>query len=244
MPKAKSESKTKAARKDPISTKTKPPAKLKDPKASHLYTDDNPSTTIHGTGFKDSAAAIRTLDLIKDRSLIYQWQTVNTMYNRAKHHPAMKKAVDGAASTQDMRNAMEVFKTWLEETYPASKAALRGSEGFKPLLSKKVVERYLSRIEESGSVGEQAKAFARMYVALPKGKKLGNVLVDDGKPTEADWDRKRYDVLCGIVAAGKDEGGEEGWKVSELWADDRVVTGQHLELIALAWSPVKEAKLP
>ncbi|KAK4569685.1 hypothetical protein LTR86_003450 [Recurvomyces mirabilis] len=244
MPKAKSESKTKAARKDPISAKTNPPPKPKDPKASHLYTDDNPSTTIHGTGFKDAAAAARTLNLIKDRSLIYQWQTVNTMFNRAKHHPAMKKAVDGAASTQDMRDAMEIFRVWLEETYPASKAVLRGAGGFKPLLSKKVVERHLSRIEESESVGEQAKSFARMYVGLPKGKKLGNVLVDDGKPTEADWDRKRYDVLCGIVAKGKDEGGEEKWKVSELWTDHGQVSEGHLEMIAWAWSPVKEAKLP
>ena len=93
MPKAPTKSRAKSSRVDPIEA-----PKTKDPKASHLYTDDNPKTTIHGTGFKDKAAAERTLDLIGQRSLIYQYQTVNTMFNRAKHHPSMRKAVEGSAS--------------------------------------------------------------------------------------------------------------------------------------------------
>lgn len=36
------------------------PQKEKDPKQSHLYTDDNPETTLHGTGFKDAATAEKT----------------------------------------------------------------------------------------------------------------------------------------------------------------------------------------
>ena len=141
MPKAPSKSRTTASRTTPTSS-----AKTKNPKDSHLYTDDNPTTTIHGTGFKDKAAAERTLDLIKERSLIYQFQTVNTMYNRAKHHPAMKKKIEGSAGTADMRQAMEVFKNWLDVTYPAEREGLRAG-GFKPLLSKKVMERYLEKIE-------------------------------------------------------------------------------------------------
>ena len=88
-------------------TTTKPnPSKPKDPKASHLYTDDNPSTTLHGTGFKDANTAKHTLDLIAKRSLTYQSQTVNTMYHRAKHHPAMKNG--DTAKNADMREAVEV----------------------------------------------------------------------------------------------------------------------------------------
>ena len=33
-------------------------------KNSHLYTDDNPSTTLHGTGFRDAETANNTLSLI------------------------------------------------------------------------------------------------------------------------------------------------------------------------------------
>jgi hypothetical protein len=233
-----------ASRKSSRSAASNPiakPAKPKDPKDSHLYTDDNPATTIHGTGFKDKTAALRTLELIKKRSLIYQFQTVNTVYNRAKHHPAMKKAAPGAASTKDMREAMDVFKHWIDVTYPAEKDALRAG-GFKPLLSKRVVEKYLPRIEESDSIGAVAKQFARMYAALPKGKKLGNVLVDSSKPTEQDWEAKRYSALDLLVTEGKEES-EGNWKLSELWRDDRELSATHLELVAWAWSPVAESKL-
>jgi hypothetical protein len=184
MPKVTSTSRTKTASKDPTK-----PAQAKNPKDSHLYTDDNPATTIHGTGFKDKAAAERTLDLIKERSLIYQFQTVNTMYNRAKHHPSMRKAVNGSASIADMEAAMDVFREWLDVTYPAEKDALRAG-GFKPLLNKKTVQRYLDRIEGSKSVGSEAKKFAKLYAELPRGKKLGNVLVDDSKPAEPDCKSK------------------------------------------------------
>ena len=237
MPKAPSKTRAGSSRKDPIKA-TKP----KDPKASHLYTDDNPSTTIHGTGFKDKEAALRTLDLIKNRSLIYQFQTVNTMYNRAKHHPAMKKKIEGSAGVSDMKAAMDVFRHWLDETYPAERDALRAG-GFKPLLSKKCLERYLDEIEGGKEVSEDAKTFAGVYAKLPKGKKLGNVLVDDSKPMEADWERKRYDCLDQLVPKGKEEG-EDAWKLSELWTDDRKATAKHLEMVAWGWSPVGESKLP
>jgi hypothetical protein len=227
------------AKADPIS---KPAKRTKDLKDSHLYTDDNPATTIHGTGFKDKSAALRTLDLIKNRSLIYQFQTVNTMYHRAKHHPSMKKAAPGAASTRDMREAMEVFREWLDVTYPAAKDALRAG-GFKPLLSKKTVQRCLPQVEKSTSVSENAMRFARVYAELPKGKKLGNVLVDDSKPMEHDWEARRYEVLDALVPSGK-EAGEKEWKLSELWNDDSQLSDRHLELVAWAWSPIAEGKLP
>ena len=237
MPKAPAKPKTATARKDPI----KKPAKPKDPKDSHLYTDDNPSTTIHGTGFKDKAAAERTLDLIKERSLLYQFQTVNTMFNRAKHHPAMKKKAAGSAGLADMNAAMAVFRNWIDVTYPAEKAKMR-ADGFKPLLSKKCVEKYLPRVEGSKAVSDEAKRFAKVYVNLPKGKKLGNVLVDDSKPGERDWERRRYEVLDSSVPDGKEKR-EKEWKMSELWTDEREVAEVHLECIAWAWSPVAESKL-
>ena len=241
MPKA-SKASTAAKSKTKASPISKPAKRSKDPKDSHLYTDDNPATTIHGTGFKDKSAALRTLDLIKNRSLIYQFQTVNTMYHRAKHHPSMRKAAPGAASTQPMREAMEVFREWLDVTYPAAKDALRAG-GFKPLLSKKTVEKYLPRIENSKSVSEDAKRFATVYAELPKGKKLGNVLVDDSKPMEHDWEARRYVALECLVPEGK-EAGEKEWKLSELWNDDRQLSDQHLEMVAWAWSPGAEGKLP
>lgn len=237
MPKETSRSHTKASRQDPLSK----PSSTRTGKDSHLYTDDNPSTTIHGTGFKDKAAAERTLDLIKRRSLIYQFQTINTMFNRAKHHPAMKKAVDGSASTADMRAAMDVFRHWLDVTYPAAKDAQRAG-GFKPMLSKKTVEKYIKRIEQSKDVDRLGQEFGRVYCELPKGKKLGNVLVNDSKPEEADWETKRYETLNDLVPASQEDSPDK-WKSDDLFDSDGNVSEQHLKLIAWAWSPIPERKL-
>lgn len=69
-----------------------------------LYSDDNPEETLKGTGFKDANKAKQTLELVKDRDSIYQFQVINTMYNRAKYHPHR---------TKEMESAMKIFKRWL-----------------------------------------------------------------------------------------------------------------------------------
>ena len=71
-----------------------------------LYEDKHPKTSTKGTGFKDKKKALDTLKIIKNRDLIYQKQVVNTMYNRAKFHPYQ---------TKEMREAMQIFKDWLDK---------------------------------------------------------------------------------------------------------------------------------
>lgn len=75
-------------------------------KSKDLYTDLHPKTTIHGTGFKDVDTAIRTIQLIQHRSLRYQFDVINTMYNRAKYHPNL---------TPEMKKAMRIFAKWIKE---------------------------------------------------------------------------------------------------------------------------------
>ncbi|KAL1582236.1 hypothetical protein WHR41_09103 [Cladosporium halotolerans] len=262
MPKATSRPKP-TARKDPLSKpptkestatndkddKTKPdePNPSKDPKASHLYTDDNPSTTLHGTGFKDAATAHHTLSLIATRSLTYQFQTVNTLFHRARNHPSVKRTRSKTAEDKSESEgpagilaAIDVFQTWLETTYPASKGALRAGGGFKPLLSKKCVERFLPGLEERG-VGKEALEFARLYVSLPRNRRLGNVLVDEGEPGGKDWEVMRYEALDGLVEAGKEEGGS--WEEGELWDGEGELSEVHARLVAWGWSPVGERRL-
>ena len=72
--------------------------------SKNLYTDDNPDYTLKGTGFKDKKTALKTLKLIKKRCLLYQFQVINTMYNRAKYHPH---------KNEKMEDAMGIFKEWL-----------------------------------------------------------------------------------------------------------------------------------
>lgn len=71
-----------------------------------LYEDLHPKTSSRGYGYINRQKALITLDLIKDRDIIYQKQVVNTMYNRAKYHPHQ---------TASMRQAMKVFEKWLQK---------------------------------------------------------------------------------------------------------------------------------
>ena len=72
-------------------------------KNTSLYEDKHPQTSTKGTGFKNKQKAIDTLNIIKNRDIIYQKQVVNTMYNRAKYHPYQ---------TEDMKEAMKIFADW------------------------------------------------------------------------------------------------------------------------------------
>ena len=71
---------------------------------SKLYSDDHPNISLKGTGFKNATIANNTIKLIKNRSLKYQFDVINTMYNRAKYHPNQ---------TIEMKDAMKIFKIWL-----------------------------------------------------------------------------------------------------------------------------------
>jgi hypothetical protein len=59
-----------------------------------------------GTGFKDKNSAIKTIQLVRYRSPTYQFNVINTMYNRAKYHPHQ---------SSEMQDAMKVFSQWLKK---------------------------------------------------------------------------------------------------------------------------------
>jgi hypothetical protein len=244
-PTSKSHTKTKTASDDGSSNPSPPKEKAarKDTgKNSHLYTDDNPSTTLHGTGFKDADTANHTLSLVSKRSLTYQFQTINTLYHRASNHPSIKKAKDSDDGPQGMRDALAIFKKWLDETYPAAKAALRVGGGFKPLVSKSFVTKILPTLEANkGKIGSDALEFAKLYASLPKNRRLGNVLLDDEKPGEADWEVKRYEALAALVPEDKEE--TKGWDKADLWDGEGGLSTEHMTLVAWAWSPVGDRGL-
>ena len=73
---------------------------------STLYLDEHPDKSLKNTGYKDKETALNTINLIKKRSKKYQFDVINTMYNRAKYHPYQ---------TKDMKEAMKIFKQWLKK---------------------------------------------------------------------------------------------------------------------------------
>jgi len=73
-----------------------------------LYSGNKqPKMSVQGTGFGSSQRAKDTLKICSRdcRDLTHQKQVVLTMFNRAKFHPNQ---------SQGMRDAMKVFKPWME----------------------------------------------------------------------------------------------------------------------------------
>jgi len=192
------------------------------PKPSKKTKDDSERT--QGAGFKDSTTAKTTISSLSHRSLTYQYRTISALYNRATHHPHKTPGIEAAIA---------VFKEWIEVTYPAAKQKLRGDGGFKPLLSKEVVTKYLPLIKKK--LSKEDVTFATIYIELGKGKRLGNILVDEEAENGDDWETERCKVLDKLVSVGKEE--RTSWTNEELW-DGKEPTVEHLNLIAWAWSPV------
>jgi hypothetical protein len=72
-------------------------------KSLSLYADYNPKNTIKGLGFKDGEKALHTIDVIKNMDYKYQMNILNTMINRALHHPHI---------TNGMKDAIKIFKKY------------------------------------------------------------------------------------------------------------------------------------
>lgn len=214
----------------PKAPKSKPSAASRTGKDSHLYTDDNPATTLKGTGFKDPATAQHTIELVSNRSLTYQFQTINTMYHRASGH---------SHKTPSIEAAMAILKEWIDQTYPAAKDNLRAKAGFKPVLGREMVGKFIDRIREEFS--EEDRRFAEFYTVLPKGKRLANTLVRQDEPGGRDWERERYEFLDELLPKGKEEA--TAWSYGELWDLEKRPTAGLLKCIAWAWSPVSEVHL-
>lgn len=132
-----------------------------------------------------------------------------------------------------MQAAMAVFKIWLDDTYPAAKDS---RPKFEPLLKKEIVEKFLSAIREASDLDEK---WAEMYVALPKGKRMANVLMDSKKPGEADMARLRQDTLEKLV---KSRGSAD--VNADLWDETgNYPSSWHLKYIAYGWTPVTAQRL-
>lgn len=214
----------------PKAAKVKPAAASRKGKDSHLYTDDNPTTTLHGTGFRDIETAKNTIELVSKRSLTYQFQTINTMYHRASGHPHKTPSIEAA---------MAVLKEWIDDTYPAAKINLRAKGGFKPVLGRDIVAKFIDRMRKD--LSEEDRRFAEFYTVLPKGKRLANTLVKENEPAGRDWERERYEFLDTLVPKNKEVW--NGWSYSELWDKQKRPTIGLLKCIAWAWSPVSEVRL-
>jgi hypothetical protein len=198
-----------------------------------LYSDHHPNKSLKNTGFKDIKTAEKTIKLIQKRSLKYQFDVINTMYNRAKYHPH---------KTKNMEDAMKIFKKWLD-LYPK----LKKKEDKKyPFLSLNTIAKY-EKIANLYGVSEVArgikkgsktdKGFLEMYKEVKgKANKLQYIPVKLNQPDKQDYWSYRIGFLNSRL-------GQMKKAKTPLYYDNGKYAGlptkQHIILIMHGYSPDK-----
>ena len=158
-----------------------------------LYNDLHPKKSLKNTGFKDVKTAMGTIKLVSKRSLKYQFDVINTMYNRAKYHPH---------KTKQMGSAMVIFKKWLNK-YPK----LRKYEDKKyKFLTLKQIEKYekiykVARGIKKGS--KMDKGFLEMYKQVKKPHKLQYIPIKANKLEGQDYWSYRIEFINAILGQMK-----------------------------------------
>ena len=195
----------------------------------NLYNDERPLTTIKNTGFKDKKTAKNTIKMIKKRSLMYQKALVNALYNRAKFHQH---------KTEDIKEAMKVFKDWLDKNKDKNEKynyldldIVKFYEKVAKLYDISHVSRGLKKSTKS------QYGFTYMYKKLKSRRKLAFTPIFKKKPDGDDYDTFREKFLnsrLGQIKKSKDPLFYKEGKYKGL------PTKQHIILIMYAYSPSKK----
>jgi hypothetical protein len=200
---------------------------------THLYNDFHPNSSLKNTGFKNIKKAENTVKLVSKRSLKYQFDVINTMYNRAKFHPH---------KTKEMQDAMKIFRKWLQK-YPNNK---KKEDSKYPWLSLEIISKY-EKIANIYGVSEVArgikkstitdKGFLQMYKeANGKSYKLQYIPVKLNKPEKADYWSYRIRFLNSRLGQMKKSNTPLYYSEGKYKG---LPTKQHIILIMHAYSPDK-----
>jgi hypothetical protein len=198
---------------------------------SKLYSDNHPDLSLKGTGFKDSNTAEKNIKLVEKRSLKYQYDVINTMFNRAKFHPNQ---------SDEMKEAMKIFKVWLKDYKNKKEKELNYK--FLPLST---ITKYEKIAEEYG-VSEVARGlkpstksdegFLQVYKRVEKPHKLQYIPIKKSRPQGQDYYSFRNTFIKSRLAQMKAS------KTPLFYKDGKykgLPTKQHIILIMYGYSPVE-----
>ena len=158
-------------------------------KSLDLYTNAHPKTTLQGVGFKDADTAIRTIQKVEEckKPDHHKYLIIHTMYYRAKYHPNQ---------TKDMKEAMKIFKDWLDKKKKKQKGGSKLSylplsiiKPFEKLANYYGVSKKARGLEKPTTTDE---GFLVIYKRI-KGdsSKLKEIPCKKSNPSGVHWDRKR-----------------------------------------------------
>ena len=181
-------------------------------KKPQLYNDLHPEKSLQNTVFKDSATALNTIKIVSKRCLKYQFDVINTMYNRAKFHPHKTKQMD---------EAMVIFHKWLKK-YPKLK---KYQDTKYKLLTLEQIEKY----ENIYKISQKYKQFLEIYKQVDgKAHKLQYILIKSDKPDGYDYLSYRIKFINSMLD-----------KNIKLYNLNGSLSKQHIILILNGYSPDK-----
>ena len=215
-------------------SKTSKRSKISKTNKPELYNDLHPEKSLKQTGFKDGKTAYRTIKLVSARSLKYQFDVINTMYNRAKYHPNR---------TKDMEEAMKIFIIWLKD-YNKKKEK---EDKKYPWIKLDVIKKFQKLANEyniglvSRGIKKSSKTdngFLQMFNNV-KGKsyKLQYIPIKASIPSGMDYWSYRIGFIKSILRQIKNNNTQLYYTQGKYKG---LPTKQHLILILHAYSPDKK----
>lgn len=202
-------------------------------KKPELYNDLHPEKSLKGTGFKNKEVAEKTIKLVSKRSIKYQFDVINTMYNRAKYHPHQ---------TNDMKEVIKVFNIWLKN-YTKLRDFEKKYYRFLPLSEvlkyEKIAKLYeVSEVTRGVKKGTRVdKGFLEVYKDVKGDKnKLQYIPIKSGKPSGQDYWSYRISFINSRLAQIKKA------KTPLYYTEGKfkyLPTKQHIVLIMHGYSPDK-----
>ena len=158
-----------------------------------LFSDKNPGTTVKGLGYQNKKKAEFTVKNMLNRDITYQFQVINTMYNRGLE--TIKRTKDNE-KIKDLKEGNIIFKKWLKDYKDKNR-----SEEIYHYLPLEVVNK-MEALADYYNISRKArglekpvksdKGFLQIYREV-KGdiKKLRNYPVRKDLPEGQTWDRHR-----------------------------------------------------
>jgi len=163
----------------------------------HLFTDDNPESTVPNTGFANKEIVLKTLKDMEHRDIVYQFQVINTMYHRGL---SVVKQTKDEGKKQDITEGLSLYKKWLSDY----KSRDRKKE-MMPYLSLDVVNE-LEALAEYYDISRKArgldtstksdKGFLQVYREVEGNEKmLRTIPIKSSVPDGITWDKYRNQYL-------------------------------------------------
>ncbi|KAK9505876.1 hypothetical protein O3M35_009848 [Rhynocoris fuscipes] len=185
-----------------------------------LFGTEANENTFQGAGFKDKEKALETIRLLKGRDTTYQYQIINSMFNRAK--VILKRTTD-KEKKKNLTEAIETFEEWIDDYKKNS----RSKENFN-YLPLELIEDYQPL---AAKYGVEEKDFLKVYKEADGDMKKLRVRKVEGK--DITWDVERNDRLKEIVKKVKDKDLPMFETESPL---NGLPTKEHTHMIMLAYS--------